>query len=536
MNIGSKCFIIEKQSYTFSEIERGLFGTPNSSNNMTLFVSITAVLFVVFLICSYKFKLYNKLYNPKNLSHNICIALTAGFCAVISFVIYHFLATGSFNYPYEYPLSNMNAYEQMFDALMKHQLNIDITPDPMLEKLNNPYDWDERSLYSFFYLWDRAYFGGKYYSYFGIAPILLIYFPFYFLSGKVPSAQTVCLIFALISVFAIALLVVKTHKVFLKKVNLSLLILSILATETGSLIFMTQASADFYYIAVASGITFLALFLLFSLCAYDAKKISEKCLYFSLSGLSLVFLVMSRPNLALYFIIAIPIYLSVIFSKKYKASDKFKQVLSFAIPTAIGAAFVMWYNYARFGSIFEFGAKYQLTVYDVSKYTFNTALILPGLYYYFFQYPKFISEFPYLDIPFYKFPTLNTYVYLTSTIGILSFPSVWGIACLPVSITSKNTDKTKKSILLLSVLSVFVMAIFDMCFAGVNIRYLADIALVAVLFTSVMLCDFFALFKTSSDTSKFVAHSVISILLVLSFLLGAYLIICNERNYLLNLL
>ena len=502
---------------------------------MSPIITASVIVLIIYSAFNFKFKLYNKLYDRHNVRHKICLFFTLFISLCASFTVFAYLSTENLEYPYPYTLFSMNAYEQMFDALFNHQLNIDVAPDELLSRLDNPYDWSERLMYSFNYLWDRVYFDDKYFSYFGIAPVLLIYFPFYFISGKVPAPQTVCFILSIIAIIAIFFLVIKLYKIFVEKVNLSLLIFSILAAEAGSLILMSQSSADQYYIAVSSAIAFLALFLLFTFYAYDAKKTGLKCLFFALSGISLVFLVMSRPNIALYFLIAVPIYFSVLFSKNYKPSQKVKQVLAFAVPVIIGAVFVMWYNYARFGSVFEFGAKYQLTVYDVSKYTFNLSLVLPALYYYFLQLPEFTNVFPYFDIPFYKLSSINTYVYLTSTIGMLSFPSVWGAACLPVSLGNKRADKTKKAVLILSLICVVIMAVFDMCFAGVNIRYLSDIALVSVLFTSVMLCMFTDAFSKNSDIIKFAVHNLVSILLFLSIVLGCCLTVCNERNNLINL-
>ncbi len=495
--------------------------------------SLAAV--IVYSAFNLKFKFYNKIYDEKNAKHNLCLALTLIICLSACAAIFYCLYNGNLKYPYEIPLFYTNAHEQMFDALLKRQLNIDIVPNSMLSKLNNVYDWDERLMYSFEYLWDRVYFDGKYFSYFGLAPVLLVYFPFYFITGKVPAAQTVCFIFSVVAVIAIFFLVIKLFKIFVKKVNLPLLILSIFAAQAGSLILMSQSSADQYYISVSSAIAFLALFLLFTFCAYDSKRVPKKCLFFALSGISLVFIVMSRPNIALYFLLAVPVYLSVLFSKDYTVSKKLLQVFSFAVPVAIGAAFVMWYNYARFGSVFEFGAKYQLTVYDVSKYSFNLSLVLPAFYYYFFQFPEFLKSFPYFKVPYIVLPSIKTYVYLTSTVGVFSMPSVWGFVCLPVSFGEKNTDKYKKSVLALSLICIIIMAVFDMCFAGVNIRYLSDIALVAVLFASVMLLTFFASFDASSNKVKFAVHNLVSILLFLSFVIGCCLIVVNERNNLINL-
>ena len=224
--------------------------------------------FAIFLAISYAFGFYKTEYNPSKLSHNIVIFLSLGILIAGATVIYSFLTKDNFIYPYLRPLKSMNAYEQQFDAFLKGQLNIDVVPDIRLSIMSNPYDEGTRRTEGFSYLWDRAYFNGKYYSYFGIAPILLIYYPFYLLTKTVPEANTVCYILTVLSAIVIAFLVIKLQEIFVKKPNFIMLILSIFACELGSLIYMVQASADMYYTAVASGILFLSLFLLCTFSAY----------------------------------------------------------------------------------------------------------------------------------------------------------------------------------------------------------------------------------------------------------------------------
>ena len=70
----------------------------------------------------------------------------------------------------------------------------------------------------------------------------------------------------------------------------------------------------------------------------------------------------------------------------------------------------MWYNYARFSSVFDFGSAYQLTVADVSKYAVTPVLFLPAIYHYFLQLPDFKTEFPFfhLSASAYKGGTITT--------------------------------------------------------------------------------------------------------------------------------
>ena len=491
--------------------------------------------FAVFLAISYVLGLYKTEYNPSKPSHNAVIFLSVAICVVGASVIYYFLAKENFAYPYLRPLKSMNAYEQQFDAFLKGQLNIDIIPDPRLSIMSNPYDKEARTAEGIYYLWDRAYFNGKYYSYFGIAPILIIYYPFYLITGTVPEANTVCYILSVGAAVSTAFLVIKLQQIFSEKVNLAMLALSIPACELGGMIFTVQASADMYYIAVASGIFFLSLFLLFTFSAYESTKQRSRAVYFALSGVSLVLLVMSRPNLAIYALPALPVYIGTLFGKEFKPLQKAVQALSFAIPTLIGAAGVMWYNYARFGSVFEFGAKYQLTVHDVSEYTVTALLFLPALKYYFFQLPDFVSESPYFKIPYVPLRGYSQYMYITSTVGTVSFPANTAIAISPLLI-SKKSDKTKLSVFALSVVSVIAVAFFDMCLAGVNIRYLADVALVSMLISTAVISKFISLVRDENKKLKFLCYAFMSALLFATAAVGLFLVFVNERNNLLNLI
>jgi hypothetical protein len=504
---------------------------------MTLFISCSVAAFAVFAALSAIFGLYGKNYNSKKISHNALIFLCVGACGFLAYWIFHLLFKESIPYPFEGDLARYSPYEQLFDALMKHQLRLDVEPSPALAEMLNPYDWAARDELGVSYLWDRAYFEGSYYCYFGIAPVLLVYYPFYFVTKAVPSAQTVCFIMSFITVFVIAALTVKIQKLFLKEVNLFLLAFSIITVEFGSLVFMVQSSADFYYTAVQSGILFLALFLLTTLTAYEKKTVGSKCLFFALSAVSLVFLVLSRPNMALFALMGIPVYLNVLLNKDFSAKIKLRQVLSFAVPVCIGAAFVMWYNYARFGNVFEFGSVYQLTVHDVHEYSLSAALILPTFYYYFIKQPEIIGELPYLKISFVniiKEMNYNGYVYLTSTVGALSLPCNWAIfASLPLYAGEKN--KVKTGFVLSGAACVFVIAFVDMCLGGVNIRYLADIMLVMTLLATLVLVDLMNGI-TDKKALKLTVFLITVLILLLSATVGALLIINNERDYIMELI
>ena len=83
------------------------------------------------------------------------------------------------DYPLTDDIENYNIYEQQFDAFLKGQLYLDIPVDTNLLSLENPYDKTERAATGVLYAWDHAFYHGKYYSYYGTAPILVFYYPYF---------------------------------------------------------------------------------------------------------------------------------------------------------------------------------------------------------------------------------------------------------------------------------------------------------------------------------------------------------------------
>lgn len=61
------------------------------------------------------------------------------------------------------------------------------------------------------------------------------------------------------------------------------------------------------------------------------------------------------------------------------------------------ALLLMWYNYAGFGSPFDFGANYNLTTNDMTKRGLSAARIPAGLFAYLFQLPIVKMSFPFFE-------------------------------------------------------------------------------------------------------------------------------------------
>jgi hypothetical protein len=111
------------------------------------------------------------------------IVATLGFVLLVSLNASRYFTT----YPFQQSDTNSNPflYYNLFQAFKNGHVYLDDIPDSRLAGLTNPYDpYARRGIP---YLWDTAYYQGKYYCYYGPAPVILVMFPVYWLTGHVPT-------------------------------------------------------------------------------------------------------------------------------------------------------------------------------------------------------------------------------------------------------------------------------------------------------------------------------------------------------------
>jgi len=78
----------------------------------------------------------------------------------------------------------------------------------------------------------------------------------------------------------------------------------------------------------------------------------------------------------------------------------FRALVPLFIPLIAGALLIGWYNWARFDSPFEFGLKYQITIFNLNKdasLVFEPGYFFPNLYAYIFHPYEIIMGFPFIQ-------------------------------------------------------------------------------------------------------------------------------------------
>ncbi len=95
-------------------------------------------------------------------------------------------------------------YQKLAEALREGSVALLEEPAEAFLTMTNPYDLDYRRdvliRNNATYLWDTAYFEGKYYVYFGVVPVLLFHFPYHVLTGGA-LPNHIAVFFALVLLF-----------------------------------------------------------------------------------------------------------------------------------------------------------------------------------------------------------------------------------------------------------------------------------------------------------------------------------------------
>lgn len=461
--------------------------------NQARFLLILAVMLIGFLLHVRSSE--NKLVPYKN-RHRRSVALSVTLSVAGSVAVAILSASSETLDPIAYPLRQdvrlYDPYIQQFDAFMKGQLHLDVKPDERLALLKNPYDLAERTFHGIDYMWDRAYFDGKYFSYFGVTPLLLVYFPYYFLTGSLPNAGLVMAVFCVMTAVFFALAVEEYAKISGKK---HFGYFTAFCTVSGFLasfaLIIARGQQRFYYIAGMAGMAFSAAFIMFMLKAVGSQKI-KRIIYFALAGISFGLGFHSRVNSVVPLAIVAVAFVLLWAIKRFKEKQVgtlFAEMAALGTPVVIAVVASMLYNKARFGSFFDFGTAYQLTISDTSFYSIGLHGIMPAFFHYFLQGFHFVQEFPYVGMNYIAPPDYGRYFYVDSGIGIFAMPFMLSLLLFPIVLKKKTIGKNRKIIFAAALIAIPVTAFINCCLGGIIFRYTSDISVVAAFLAAVIMLE-----------------------------------------------
>ncbi len=369
-----------------------------------------------------------------------------------------------------------NPYQDLAEALSDGHLFIDEEPDPALASLSNPYDDSLREAEGVYAKWDYAYYKGRYYVYFGIIPCLIFYLPIYALLGThMPNSIPVLCsaVFLLIGIYD---LIRALALVYYPKLKYAVLLILTTLAYFGSQMpfFLNQPDGYAVPVACAEAMLVWAIYFWVSSLKAEGRK-----MYVRIAAGSFIMALIAgtRPNMEIYALLAVPLFVGRIKGsqdRKIAAGSVAALILPF-IPVAAG---LMYYNAARFGSVFDFGNNYNMTVSDVSLNPLSLDKLLIGGYEYLLKLPDLNYAFPFIAIPG-DGTSVNSlghcfmhmeYIFsglLPVNLTLLAIPALF----------FRAGNKQLRYFGLTAVMAALLLLVFDSESAGIVYRYEADFSL-----------------------------------------------------------
>lgn len=410
--------------------------------------------------------------------------------------------------------------KELVDAFEHHQANLLEEPSEDLLKLDNPYEYVKRDaeVGSGNFLWDHCFYNGKYYSYYGIGPVLALFLPYHLITGYYFPSGWATLMFSLIGILFLTKIYLAVIEKKFRDLPTNTVTAGLITLQLSSGIMFSAARPLFYELAIASGFMCVAIgayLLMTSNILWDGK-ISYVRLGFA--SFFLGYAVLCRPTLAVYCIAALFFFAGGLkkaldgLEKRQKTRTFFKYAAVALVPLGIIALGQMVYNYLRFDNPLDFGIQYSLTINDFTRAEFHWKYVLINMYAYLFNMPHFTPrKFTYLASSAERFG-INGYTFFDDagknlvSVGII-YRALPMFAYLFSGKALQRVEKKKRvlPILLIGVTCILMplAIIFSSWESGYAVRYNADFSWQMVIGALVVA---FTLYKSikSESTKKLV--------------------------------
>lgn len=504
------------------------------------------VIIALVLTACKQFRIWNIRYRAHSWKHNLAVLATLFGCmaSVLAFRVPELEPL-----PISEPIDVNNVYAMTLDAWEKGQTNMDLTPSEELLQSETPYDNSNRE--GVYYNWDYAYYNQKYYCYFGCAPVALLYVPYYELTGKVlPLNWAYCIMTEAVIVTLFGLILTLVRK-FYKRPPLILLLLGLVSAVAGSGVLFGLNYSDRYHLCILTGMfgLFLALWTGFAamtphqsirtanrlqqLAFWRKQNASEVSVSYQVveqgswkrfvllvvSAIGTVITAASRPNLLVYVLILVPVFLQyLLFRKEIRLSVRLTSAACYLVPAIAGAAVIMWYNQIRFDDPFQFGSIYQMTVDNTAANKITLSRLPAAIGTYFFSGLERLNDFPFLRTKYVTIANRQMYLYGESTMGAFALPSVLlGAFSIPFVWNrwkQQNSCTLRRVVLACTAIAVVLLAWIDFCMAGILLRYMLDILVILSVLSTVLLLQVPALLKSYHAGLARVSEKVIAAAMV----------------------
>jgi putative flippase GtrA len=325
-------------------------------------------------------------------------------------------------------------FNYLVSGFRKGSLALDVVVPPELIASKNPYDPAERP--AGIAPHDVSYYKGRYYLYFGVVPVVTLFWPFRIVAGCDLSMTYAAIAYGIGAFFLAAWLWMRVLRDYFPNASLTTKLSGLLALGIAGGQLVVARRTSFWEIPIEAGYFHMLCTVGASYLALESKRPLR---WLGIAGLSLGLAIGCRPTLigagaALALVVALT---ALRLCSGTAGATRLRRgalvVLAAGIPFAVVLTALLGYNLARFGNPLEFGIRYQLTASeDQTKIRrFSASYILFNLRTYFLSAPQWGRYFPFLH-PARDLARPNSYYGVEFTYGALAVcPVVWLCGLFP---------------------------------------------------------------------------------------------------------
>ena len=292
-------------------------------------------------------------------------------------------------------------YNRLIDGFAQGHASLDLPVPPWLARLPNPYDPAANApfqgqRYSPGRIHDLSYFHGHLYLYFSVVPAVLLFGPWHWLTGAYLSHQLACFLFCSLGFLASAALLESIRRRSFPAAGPCMAGLGTLAAGLVPVVPLVLERSDVWEVPITAAYAFWALGLFFTWAHLNRPVRSWPCLL-GISG-AVGCAIGCRPSSCLGAVLLLLPLIRIARSGREGGRPGFGIALcALVLPVAAIAAGLLAYNHARFGSVFEFGQRYQLSGGEEDAVRrFSPAFFWYNFRLYFLEYPGWQTTFPFV--------------------------------------------------------------------------------------------------------------------------------------------
>lgn len=276
---------------------------------------------------------------------------TSAVAAWLGLVLAHYLWTVEPGGPF----TSFQHYHLLTDAFLAGRVSLEWQPPPQLLALPDPYDPVSNAPWRVCH--DCSLFEGKYYLYFGVAPVLTLFLPFRLLTGFHLAEKHAALTFFWGSVVLQSVLVLFLARRFCPRAGRPTRALLLLLVAFSSFQPFILRRVLVYEVPPAAGAFFVSGALLCLLAGTAAERPSATRLL--LGSLCLGLAVASRPHHVLVAPLLVLLLVWLCRRPEWKGRE-LRLGAALLLPLALCCLGIAAYNQHRYGRFWEFGQTYIL--------------------------------------------------------------------------------------------------------------------------------------------------------------------------------